>query len=471
MNKIAVLFNRILDKITGVSLFIKVMGIALFLIILFGFATIVETRILIKKTIKNEISEKQTAILMQMDYKLSELIVTGDLFDIYTLIEEITKIYSDIRYIIILNNQNHVIAHTFPHQLSSELISANHINSDGTPHIEILETEEGTITDIAYPISGGKIGVIRLGMTDNHLNMAINRLTESLAFGVLFVSVIGIIISYILAFILNKPITNLLKGINQVRLGNLNIEINPWFKDEIGNLTEAFNEMIISLKHEYEMRRELMKKIITAQEEERQRISRELHDVTGQCLSSLKIGLKSIESCFSSPEAKLKLEEFRNLLNKSLDEIHTLSVELRPPLLSDFGLFKAIEDLVNKLSINFSIKINYNIDDSLKNQRLEPMLEIGIYRIVQEAISNIEKHSKATEVKINFEKEDNNLILSIEDNGIGFSYEYISLNKSGRSHIGLIGMKERAEILGGKLEIISCHQKGTKIIMEVPIQR
>jgi signal transduction histidine kinase len=470
MNKIAV-FNRILDKITGVSLFIKVMGIALFLIILFGFATIVETRSLFKKTIKNEISEKQTAILRQMDYKLSELIVTGDLFDIYTLIEEISKIYSDIRYIIILNNQNHVIAHTFPHPLSSELISANQINSDGTPHIEILETEEGIITDIAYPIFGGKIGIIRLGITDNHLNMVINKLTENLAFGVLFVSLIGVIISYILAFTLNKPITNLLKGINQVRLGNMNIKINPWFKDEIGNLTEAFNEMIISLKHEYEMRRELMKKIITAQEEERQRISRELHDVTGQCLSSIKIGLKSIESCFSSPEAKLKLEEFRTLLNKSLDEIHTLSVELRPPLLSDFGVFKAIEDLVNKLSANFSIKTNYTVSNSLKNQRFSPILEIGIYRIVQEAISNIEKHSKATEVKINFEKEDNKLILSIEDNGIGFSYEYISLKKSGRSHIGLIGMKERAKILGGKLEIISAPQKGTKIIMEVPIER
>lgn len=462
------MFKTMLSNITGVSLFIKVMGIALFLIILFGISTIIENRILITRTFQQEIKDKGISISRHLAKQLTEPIIIGDLLSIYELIKETLEIYPDIRYIIILNQNNKLIAHSLTHSLTEEFITANKLSRDSVYNIEFLETEDGLITDVVVPILDGKIGIVRIGLMENKINEIKGKITQVLAIFVLLVSIIGIINSYILAFILNKPLINLIKGIEEVRHGNLGTRVHKWFNDEIGRLTESFNEMAASLEQERIMRHNLMKKLITTQEDERQRISRELHDMTSQSLTSLKIGLKSLESGYSSSETKIKVEEFRLLLNKSLEEIHGLSVELRPPLLSDFGLFKTIEEFLKRFAKNFDIDVKYEVDDSLKNQRFAQMTEISLYRIIQEAFSNIEKHSKSSEVKVNLKKVNSSFCLTIEDNGIGFDVNK-PLETFQRKPIGLFGMRERVEILGGKFKIDSKPGEGVKIYIEIPI--
>ncbi|MDO8734805.1 MAG: sensor histidine kinase, partial [Elusimicrobiota bacterium] len=214
---------------------------------------------------------------------------------------------------------------------------------------------------------------------------------------------------------------------------------------------------------------QLMQRIISSQEDERNRIARELHDSIGQVLTSVKIGMKSVESDILSEGGRKKIEKFRILLDASLEDIHNLAVELRPPLLTDFGLFKAIENYSKEFENNFDIKVHYKIIKLSESYRLPSTIEIGLYRVIQEALTNIAKHANATEVDIIFEKTDSEMLLSISDNGKGFETKTI-MSKTERRSLGIFGMQERISILGGNLKIDSIPRGGTKIGIEIPLK-
>jgi len=458
----------LVNRITGVSLFIKVMGIALSLIALFGAETIIETRALMRDSLKKETNERSRLLARQIEGDLVDRLITGDLVAVSGLLKGAGDIYPDIKYIFILSPQKQVLVGTPEFQLSKELIEANSFNADGSMRSELLETEAGLINDLAEPIMGGRLGTLRIGISQDPIKRVVNAMTTRLILSWLLVALIGAGISYLLAFILSKPINNLIKGIDQVEKGDLDVKIRPWFSDEIGRLTDAFNNMAGVLGREKALKTELVRKLITSQEEERQRISRELHDKTSQSLTSIKIGLKVLEMQALPREALLKFDEFRALLNSSLDEIHELAVELRPPSLGDLGLPQVVKELGENFQRSFSIEVKCFVEDYFRANRLEPSLEIGLYRIIQEAFSNIEKHSGADSVEVGFAKVEAAVVLTISDNGRGFCPAQV-LAKPGRKPIGLFGMKERAEILGGKLGIAARDGGGTQITVSVPL--
>ena len=460
--------GSLVDRITGVSLFIKVMGIALSLIALFGAETIIETRALMSDSLKKETNERSRLLARQIENDLVDRLITGDLVAVSGLLKGAEEIYSDVKYIFILDPQKQVLVGTPEFQLSKELIEANSVNADGSMRGELLETEAGLINDLAEPIMGGRLGTLRVGISQDPVKRAVNAMTARLLLPWLLVALIGAGISYLLAFILSKPINNLIKGIDQVEKGDLEVKIRPWFSDEIGRLTDAFNNMTGVLGREKALKTELVRKLITSQEEERQRISRELHDKTSQSLTSIKIGLKVLETQALPREALLKFDEFRALLNTSLDEIHELAVELRPPSLGDLGLPQVVKELGENFQKVFSIDVKCSVEDYFRTNRLDPALEIGLYRIIQEAFSNIEKHSGADSVEVGFAKTEEALLLTISDNGRGFCPAQV-LAKPGRKPIGLFGMKERAEILGGKFGIAARSGGGTQITVSLPL--
>lgn len=461
-------WTGLVDRITGVSLFIKVMGIALSLIFLFGAETIMETRALMRDSLKKETNERSRLLARQIESDLVDRLITGDLVAVSGLLNGAEEIYPDIKYIFILSPQKRVLVGTPEFQLSKELIEANSADPDGSMRGELLETEAGIINDLAEPIMGGRLGTLRIGVSQDPVKRAVNAMTARLLLSGLLVALLGVGISYLLAFVLSKPINNLIKGIDQVEKGDLEVRIRPWFSDEIGRLTDAFNNMAIVLGREKALKTELMRKLITSQEDERQRISRELHDKTSQSLTSIKIGLKVLETQALPREALLKFDEFRALLNNSLDEIHELAVELRPPSLGDLGLPQVVKELGENFQKAFAIEVKCFVEDYFKVNRLEPALEIGLYRIIQEAFSNIEKHSGAGSVEVGFSKTEEAVLLTISDNGRGFCPAQV-LAKPGRKPIGLFGMKERAELLGGKFGIAAGKGGGTRITVSLPL--
>ncbi|MGB9600339.1 MAG: sensor histidine kinase [Myxococcota bacterium] len=212
-------------------------------------------------------------------------------------------------------------------------------------------------------------------------------------------------------------------------------------------------------------RKELVQRLINTQEDERLRISRELHDRTGQTLSSIKMAIKSIEASITDVNIQNKFNEFVGILNSILDDIHSLSMELRNPILTDFGLLVALEEEIKILSITYSnIRFFLYADKDLTNKRFSKEIEVQMFRIFQEATRNAIRHSSARQIEVILKKEANDcLLMEISDDGRGMKVE------SDRRGIGIFGMKERAEIIRGNFRIMSEADRGTRVIVTVPI--
>jgi PAS domain S-box-containing protein len=208
----------------------------------------------------------------------------------------------------------------------------------------------------------------------------------------------------------------------------------------------------------------LSRRLVEVQERERRFIARELHDEAGQALTLLKFGLHHLENDSGDPAAvAAHCQDLKQIANTVLDSLHRLAVGLRPAALDHLGLLAALRQYVETMGSQHELIIQ--LETVGKIERLPGEMETAIYRIVQESLTNVVRHAHATRVDILLEKHDNQLIVVVEDNGIGFDPQNPKV-----SQLGVFGMRERAEMLGGKLTIESAHGQGCTILLEVPWQ-
>jgi signal transduction histidine kinase len=205
--------------------------------------------------------------------------------------------------------------------------------------------------------------------------------------------------------------------------------------------------------------RDTLRRIVAAQELERQRLARELHDETGQALTSILLGLKRLDGA-GSPEAVASLRE---LVVATLQDVRRLAVELRPKVLDDFGLVPALERLTQGFAEQTGIAVD--LEAGAIAERLPVEVETAIYRIVQEALTNVVKHAQAHSVSVVLTRGDGRIKAVIEDDGTGFEPE-----TRGGDGIGLVGMRERIELLDGSLAVESSPRSGTTVAIEVPVR-
>ncbi|HKQ38763.1 MAG TPA: histidine kinase [Verrucomicrobiae bacterium] len=207
-----------------------------------------------------------------------------------------------------------------------------------------------------------------------------------------------------------------------------------------------------------EARAELAKQVLLAQEQERQRVARELHDSVNQLLSTTRHRALGLATQLKSagPDAHSRLTEVIQLLERTMREVRLISRNLRPSELDDLGLVPALTSLVEETAERKGIDVRLNAPKNLSG--LSPQLELTIYRIAQEALSNVEKHSGATTARIVVERQGKFLLLRIHDNGKSFARKNV-----GKGGWGLLNMKERASYVGGSLEIEPRPGKGTTI--------
>jgi PAS domain S-box-containing protein len=217
-----------------------------------------------------------------------------------------------------------------------------------------------------------------------------------------------------------------------------------------------------------EARRELLGRLVTAQEEERRRISRELHDRMGQQLAALMMGLKTLgaESYgrHSSLDTLRQLEAMTDELSR---EVHTLAWGLRPPALDDLGLEAALCNYAEEWAERSRVPVDFH-SAGFGGGRLPLTHETAVYRIAQEALTNVAKHSGADRVSFILERRDDHVLAVIEDNGGGFDVES-AVPAAGRGRrLGLLGMRERAALLGGTINVESAPDVGTTIFVRIP---
>ena len=208
----------------------------------------------------------------------------------------------------------------------------------------------------------------------------------------------------------------------------------------------------------------LSRQLVRVQENERRAVSRELHDEAGQSLASLKLGLHLLEEKAGDPAAvRSSVSELRLQVEELMLSLHRLASNLRPASLDHVGLRAAVQQIVETSNLQDGPRVEFE-GGAVGNLRLPEITETALYRIVQEALTNARRHSRATVVSVLLERRDGKIVAVIEDDGIGFD-PVLALH-SGR--LGLLGMRERAEMIGGSLIVESAEGKGTTIAAEVP---
>ena len=250
---------------------------------------------------------------------------------------------------------------------------------------------------------------------------------------------------------------------------NLEIKVRER-TNELTESNESLRSEVVSRAQSEKLRVALLRKIVRAQEDERKRIAREIHDHIGQQMTGLKLKLQLLEEEYKQEDKLNKqITELKLIANQIDSEVDFLAWELRPSVLDDLGLVPALKNFVEDWSKHFNIPAEFH-QIGLDGKPLLPEIEINLYRIGQEALNNISKHAKAKNVSALLERRDGTVSLIIEDDGKGFKPNKKAVMTGDDRGMGLLGMKERAELIGGSFEIESSAGNGTTVFVRVPAQ-
>lgn len=276
---------------------------------------------------------------------------------------------------------------------------------------------------------------------------------------------VSVALNFVVLQIAFRPLMDLGKVMSRVQKGERSLRAPlTGFDPQADMLARTFNMMLEAIDDANRLR---ANQIITAQEQERKRIARELHDETSQVLTSLLISLAVLEESVTTDEAHQRITETRALAHQTLRAIRNLSIDLRPSALDDLGLLPALRWYVKEYQHKFPIEVNFQPTGFKK--RLPPEMETALYRIIQESLTNIAKHSQAHAVTITLREDTNAVYATISDDGKGFDLEELQRTQDRDRGLGLIGMHERAHLLDGTLSIESAPSKGTTIQFRIPL--
>lgn len=400
----------------------------------------------------------------------------------YAILERINKTKEknkDVRYILITNYTGQIIAHTFANELPEGLPATVIIKDLESYTVNKFNSNEGVIYEIAVPVENGSAGFVRVGLSSGGMQQIVNHTTTEFSLMSVILCISAVILASWQVSVIIRPIRNLSKAAEEIKNSNYSVQTICESGDEIGKLSRAFNEMAVTLKQKEEENNDLLttlqskeanrtvliNKLFTAHEDERKRISRELHDGAGQSITSLLAYLKVLSSEVKEDRQLSLINSARDVILGVLGELRQMAVDLRPPALDDLGLVAAIEKYLHSLTIH-NIKIAFTASD--QQLELPDSVVLALYRILQEAMTNIIRHADATVVEVSLVDETGQVRLIISDNGCGFSDKSLEYARR-QNRLGLYGIQERVELLNGSLDIQSTVGTGTKIVIIIPI--
>nr|NIV33932.1 GAF domain-containing protein [Anaerolineae bacterium] len=636
----------------GVSLRVKIVGIALAMIGLLGLALTWQVRVTMARVLTWELQQRGISIADDFADHSVDLIATNDMHGLHELTQDTVSNDEDVQYAFVLDPQGEILSNAFDGDLPTDLLEASRIHPDQRVHLETLQTEEGTIEDVVIRTSEGHGGIARVGLSHRRLDRTLAGVTRQILLTTLLVSMLGVIISTALTWLFTQPVLGLAAAIRKVAEGDLNQGLTPWADDEIGQAQAHFNAMVerlarsrreaeasnrrllrrnrelsalnaisravagplgltevleralqqavgmvsasggwvcllgqddfcqicvragepaqanIGLDHcrrcpicrqaarshqplvvkplpaecplhafrdaergspighiavpllvkeqvvgllnlicqaadcdrlEIEdldllaavgrqlgiaienarlweelrrkeaLRGHLLRKVITAQEEERRRIARELHDEAGQALTSLLIGLRAMGRTGSLEQVQALAADLRKVVTQTLDGVHELALELRPSVLDDLGLVPALARYVQSCPARFGFQVDF-VTAKMDEQRLPQEAETTLYRITQEALTNVARHANAGHISVLLERRRGAVVLVVEDDGQGFDVAQVMASPHRRERLGLYGIEERASLAGGQVTVESSPDAGTTITVEIPLE-
>jgi two-component system, NarL family, sensor histidine kinase UhpB len=290
---------------------------------------------------------------------------------------------------------------------------------------------------------------------------------------VAFMLVVGfgssVLINAVVLTLALQPLHALERTVDRVAAGDLSARApRVLFRDpDIERLGDTMNTMLDVLQEHRGLLQKLSEQVLAAQEDERKRIARELHDETAQALTTLLIHLKILERARNATETRGQIQELRQLTADTLEAVRKLAVELRPATLDDLGLLAALEAYTEGYGARVSMRVGFaarGFQDG--DSRLQPQVELVLYRVVQEALTNAAKHAQAGTVRVELNRSPEEVIATITDDGQGFDVE--DMMRSRERGLGLFGMQERLALVQGQLLIDSQPGRGTRVEARVP---
>jgi signal transduction histidine kinase len=326
--------------------------------------------------------------------------------------------------------------------------------------------------------SGGQLtSTVRVGRTDWSIRIDQPRsaalepvfwLRRLLVWSSVLACAFAIVLAWGAAQSIRRPIQRLTADAQRIARGDLRQPIAPEGVDEIGQLAQALEKMRLALVHD-ELLGRLLKKAIAAQEDERKRLARELHDETSQQLTALGMQIDLIDRAMAHApsSAAVKLAEARALVGRMIDDLHRVIYDLRPSMLDDLGLLPAIRWYAERRLVSRGITVQFEFPDAPID--LSPEATIAVYRVVQEALSNVERHAQAETVLVACDVTASTLTIEIEDDGIGFDPSEMEQPRESGQGLGLLGIRERLALIGGTCVIESQRGQGTRIVVRVPL--
>jgi signal transduction histidine kinase len=239
-------------------------------------------------------------------------------------------------------------------------------------------------------------------------------------------------------------------------------------QDALKKSERHYGHLLEKSRRMQEHLRRLSHEILSAQEEERRAISRELHDEIGQTLTAIKVKLVTLnkEATINASDLKKKIASTQRLVQRSMNTVHRFARNLRPPLLDDLGLIPALHSFMRGFTKRTGVRIHFATFAAV--EKLEGDKRTVLYRVAQEALTNVAKHAEASLVKVRIQRQQGCVLLEIHDNGKSFEVQRILLAKK-ITRLGLLGMRERVEMVGGRFEIESAPRLGTTIRVQIPV--
>jgi signal transduction histidine kinase len=309
------------------------------------------------------------------------------------------------------------------------------------------------------------------------------HLQENLLWWIGTILVVVLVVNLVISRFVLIRLEKLAAAIKGFGSGNKHPLLKEPDTDEIGQLAYVFNEMAgqvdlrtqevrtlsESLKQQADQRGELLKRLITAQEDERKRVARELHDELGQALTALSFKVEAFQHLIpSNPQRALEeLSQMQSLIHMTSDQMYDMILALRPSLLDDMGLAAAMRVHAERTLVGTGIMLQINSKGLTR--RLPPEVETAVFRTLQEALLNAVRHSAATNISLTLASDPNSFYAEVKDNGRGFSKDSIHQDGQDPQGLGLMGMQERMGIVCGNLEILSQPGAGTTVRIHVPL--
>lgn len=264
-----------------VSVRTKIFGIVVASTVLLSLAFLSQTRLAFYRLMEDELQALGISVARDVAARVVDWLLINDLYAVHTLLRDTQASFADVRYIYLVSQDGQVLAHTFgPEGAPVGLVGSHPLPPGRSMDVVALATDEGWVWDVVVPVFEGRLGEVHVGISAQRVRESLALLTGQLGLTLVVVLAVSLVVSSLLTWVLSRPIRDLVAATQQVARGRLDVQVPPWAEDEVGALAQVFNEMVVELRRledlrreREELRRQLLERVIQAQEDERRAIS------------------------------------------------------------------------------------------------------------------------------------------------------------------------------------------------------